>query len=260
MCNESPAKNIHKKLRKIDNITAPAGLGSYIENSARDPKKREPSFLESLLESLSNVQLTKLTTNYPEITDIAAEIVATIEEDSYFDDLEKPSMPKLNHDKKQNIREIVSYASKVRALIEPLIIEENANLESKKFYDLINKKKADLEKGFYYEFTNGDLKRIQEILNELRDKISTSELFGGNHKTRLLRRLERLQAELHKRMSDLDRFWGLVGDAGVVLGKFGNDAKPFVDRIKEISDIVFRTQARAEELPSAATNPLLEKK
>ncbi|WP_088556261.1 hypothetical protein [Marinobacter sp. es.042] len=145
-------------------------------------------------------------------------------------------------------------------MIEPLIIEENANRESKNFYDLINKKKAKLEKGFYYEFTDGDLKRIQEIINELREKISVSELFEENHKTRLLRRLERLQSELHKRMSDVDRLWGLVGDAGVVIGKFGTDAKPFVDRIREISDIVFRTQARAEELPSAAKNPLLEKK
>jgi hypothetical protein len=59
-------------------------------------------------------------------------------------------------------------------------------------------------------------------------------------------------------MSDLDRFWGLIGDAGVVLGKLGNDAKPFVDRIKEIADIVWNTQSRAEELPSGTRPPLLE--
>ena len=51
-------------------------------------------------------------------------------------------------------------------------------------------------------------------------------------------------------MADLDRLWGLVGDAGVAIGKFGKDAKPIVDRIREISDIVWRTQSRAEELPS----------
>lgn len=56
-------------------------------------------------------------------------------------------------------------------------------------------------------------------------------------------------------MSDLVRFWGLVGDAGVVLAKLGDDAKPIVDRIREIADIVWQTQGRAEELPSGATLP-----
>lgn len=59
-------------------------------------------------------------------------------------------------------------------------------------------------------------------------------------------------------MSDIDVFWGLVGDAGVAIGKFGKDAKPFVDRIREITDIVWRTQSRAEELPSGTPTPLLE--
>ncbi|MBI4826866.1 MAG: hypothetical protein HY807_10680 [Nitrospirae bacterium] len=39
--------------------------------------------------------------------------------------------------------------------------------------------------------------------------------------------------------------------------KFGDDAKPFVDRIREIADIVWRTQARAEELPSSTPTPLI---
>ena len=58
-------------------------------------------------------------------------------------------------------------------------------------------------------------------------------------------------------MSSLDRFWGLIGEAGVALGKFGQDAKPFVDRIREIAQIIWRTQARAEELPSGTPLPLL---
>ena len=58
-------------------------------------------------------------------------------------------------------------------------------------------------------------------------------------------------------MSNLDRLWGLIGEAGVVLGKFGKDAKPLVDRIREITQIAWRTQARAEELPSGTTLPLL---
>ncbi|MDD4295136.1 MAG: hypothetical protein PHP69_06455, partial [Candidatus Omnitrophica bacterium] len=62
------------------------------------------------------------------------------------------------------------------------------------------------------------------------------------------KRLEKLQQELHKRVSDLDRFWGIVGDAGVMLGKFGEDAKHLVDRIKELVDIIWRVQSRSEAI------------
>jgi hypothetical protein len=120
--------------------------------------------------------------------------------------------------------------------------------------------RANLGKGFSYEFSQGDLDRVQALLNHLREEISACNQLEREHQQRLLRRLERLQSELHKRVSDLDRFWGLIGDAGVVLGKIGNDAKPIVDRIREIADIVWQTQSRAEELPSGTKLPQLEHK
>ena len=110
---------------------------------------------------------------------------------------------------------------------------------------------------FFYEFSDGDIKRIQVLLNELREIISSSSYFDEKHKRRLLKRLESLQSELHKKMADLDHLWGLVGDAGVALGKFGKDAKPLVDRVKEITNITWRTQSRAEELPSDLSSPAL---
>ncbi len=110
---------------------------------------------------------------------------------------------------------------------------------------------------FVYEFSKGDLIRVQTLINELRDFITSSEKLEADHQRRLLKRLEALQSELHKRISDLDRFWGLIGDAGVVLGKLGNDAKPIVDRIRELVEIVWNTQGHAEELPSGMKLPLI---
>lgn len=115
-----------------------------------------------------------------------------------------------------------------------------------------------LADGFIYEFSQGDIEAVQARLNELRAAITGLKGLEKDHRERLLRRLEKLQSELHKRVSDLDKFWGLIGDAGVVFGKLGKDAKPVVDRIKEIADIVWRTQARAEELPSGTELPRLE--
>jgi len=106
-----------------------------------------------------------------------------------------------------------------------------------------------INKTFVYEFSEDDFSRIQTLINELRTLISESTLFEEDHKSRLLKRLEKLQAELHKKESNLDKFWGLIGEAGVALGKFGTDAKPLVDRIHEIAAIIWRIQATAEGLP-----------
>lgn len=120
--------------------------------------------------------------------------------------------------------------------------------------------KTVVSNGFVYEFSQGDLEAVQERVNELRSLITTVKGLEKEHQQRLLRRLEKLQGELHKKVSDLDRFWGLIGDAGVVMGKLGDDAKPIVDRMREIADIVWRTQSRAEELPSGTELPRLENK
>jgi len=110
---------------------------------------------------------------------------------------------------------------------------------------------------FAYAFSDGDLSNLQRLINELREIISKSDLFEEEHRLRMIARLERMQSELHKKMSDLDRFWGLIGDAGVAIGKFGNDAKPIVDRIREMTQIVCRTQSISEGLSSDIPTPML---
>jgi hypothetical protein len=113
---------------------------------------------------------------------------------------------------------------------------------------------------FAYELSQGDLERVQLLINELRVEISGATCFEPKHQQRLLAKLESLQRELHKKMSSLDQFWGLLGEAGVVIGKFGEDTKPIVDRIREIIQIIWSTQARTEELPSGMEVPTLPSK
>ncbi len=125
--------------------------------------------------------------------------------------------------------------------------------------DLRSKFRSEFGSVFCYEFSQGDLDRVQELINALRNELMNCNGLEDGHRQRLMRRLELLQAELHKKISNLDRFWGLIGDAGVVLGKLGQDAKPLVDRIREITTIVWQTQARSEELPSGLPPPLLGK-
>jgi hypothetical protein len=116
----------------------------------------------------------------------------------------------------------------------------------------------ELGQTFRYEFSDGDLSRIQDLLNQLRDRISTSDFFNEKHKERLLKKLEALQAELHKRMSNLDKFYALAGEGAVIMQKYGEAAKPFLDIIKAILRIAWVAQGRAEELPSNAPNILIK--
>jgi len=158
--------------------------------------------------------------------------------------------PDLEEDQAKNIRKIIFLFSEAKSRFN----------EDITYLTLARAKEAfsmRLGKNFFYEFSTGDINKIQTLINLLRDEISKAEFIEEKHKQRLLKRLEKTQSEIHKRVSDLDRFWGLVGDAGVVLGKFGEDAKPIVDRIKEITNIVWRTQARAEELPSDIPIPAI---
>ena len=159
-------------------------------------------------------------------------------------------LPELGNNRQKNIHHVRVCFNTAKSHFDEIA----ANLAVRRGYDHIL---AGSGRAFAYEFSDGDLNRVQTVLNELRDLIVASELFDANHKQRIMRKLENLQTELHKKVSSLDRFWGLIGEAGVALGKFGKDAKPFVDRIKEIAQIVWRTQARAEELPSATPLSLL---
>ena len=114
-----------------------------------------------------------------------------------------------------------------------------------------------LANGFSYEFTDGDLQRIRTLINELRELIIANSELDDDHKRRLLKRLEKMQAEIHKKVSDLDNFYGLLVEASVVFKKVGENAKPIVDRIKELTSISWSTQTRAENLPSGSEPPML---
>jgi len=158
--------------------------------------------------------------------------------------------PEVSEDKAKNIKSIIGVFVEAKNQFN----HDIAKLTLARSKDTFSMK---LGKGFFYEFSSGDIDKIQNLINLLREEITKAKFIEDNHKQRLLKRLEKTQSEIHKKVSDLDRFWGLIGDAGVALGKFGEDAKPIVDRIKEVTNIIWRTQARAEELPSDMPVPLI---
>lgn len=138
------------------------------------------------------------------------------------------------------------------------VLRELEQQRSTRKLEILKKKYANIvSTTFAYEFTEGDVNRIQTLINELRQLISDNDELEDQHKRRLLKRLEKLQSEMHKKMSDLDHFYGLTVEGSVMLKKVGGNLKPIVDRITEITKITWATQSRAEDLPSGSEPPLL---
>lgn len=150
-----------------------------------------------------------------------------------------------------------SACGSMSAFLTEVMRELDEQLSTHKLDSLKKKYAGIVSNTFAYEFTEGDVNRIQKLINELRQLISDNDELEDQHKRRLLKRLEKLQSEMHKKMSDLDHFYGLTMEGSVMLKKVGGNLKPIVDRISEITKITWATQSRAEDLPSESEPPLL---
>ncbi len=163
-------------------------------------------------------------------------------------DLTIPEMTVNDQDTRDNIEEFFAQLNRV------ITYQRSVKYLS----DQKTKYSSILGKTLTYQLSQNDLDIIQTSINELRGFITKSKFIDSDLKNRLLKRLEKLQSELHKNESNLDKFWGLIGDAGVVLGKFGEDAKPFFDRVNDIIRIVCKVQAKAEGLTKSLPIPKLD--
>jgi hypothetical protein len=164
------------------------------------------------------------------------------------------NVPNLTGTRKANVQNVSKF-------IEKLFTDSQKHIKQQ-----VDAKKQDHYKNvfeiafgdvFHFEFTEGDLERIQQLINELRDLISKTKKLKQKHKQRLLSKLEKLQSEFHKKVTDLDRVWGFLIEASIVLGQAGENIKPMVDRIRELVSIVWPTQTRAYDLASGLPFKLL---
>ncbi len=160
----------------------------------------------------------------------------------------KYHVPNLTGTRKANVENILRFFNNLAA--ESLqYIEKQNNAKKLKHYK--NVVEIAFEDVFHFEFTEGDLERIQQLINELRDLISKTKELKQKHKQRLLIKLEKLQTEFDKKMTTLAQVLEAIIEIGVNLGRFGKDIKPLTDRIGELANIILSAQKRAYELPSS---------
>jgi hypothetical protein len=118
---------------------------------------------------------------------------------------------------------------------------------------------SEFKYGSFYELTDGDISRIQQLINKLRTEINSSNLLNEDHKSRMLHRLEKLQYELHKRMSDYDKAYGIMIDGIILWERFGEGVRPITELIREIGNLFWKAHCRTEQLPGDTVLSLPEK-
>jgi hypothetical protein len=143
--------------------------------------------------------------------------------------------PEIGPQRHQNISNITGYFTRLRDLVR----SELSGRYSRGYFETKTEEYVALfSRVSVYEFSETEFKRVHELVRELRDLIRSSSLITEEHKRRLLRRLEAMHAELHKKTSDIDRFWGFIGEAGIAMRKFGEDLAPISQRVLELGGIV----------------------
>ena len=150
-------------------------------------------------------------------------------------DAKVASFPEIGPQRHQNISSINSYFNQLRTTVRT----ELSSRHSRGYFESKTEEYVALfSKASVYEFADPDFSRVQSLVNELRDLIRGSSLISDEHKRRLLRKLEAMRGELHKKTNDIDRFWGFLGEAGIAMRKFGEDLKPISERVLELGTIV----------------------
>jgi len=143
--------------------------------------------------------------------------------------------PEIGPARQKNIANIAAYFTQLRTHVRG----ELTNRHAKGYFESKTEEYVALfAKVSVYEFTDAEFKRAQDLINELRELIRSNTLISDEHKRRLLRRLEAMRGEFHRKTNDIDRFWGFLGEAGIAMRKFGEDLAPISERVLELGGIV----------------------
>lgn len=162
--------------------------------------------------------------------------------------------PGLGADINKNIGSIIQFLNRIEQHSNEGLVKRRSDSKAEDFRVQIA---AAMGQRAAFVFTDDDLDRMQNLINELRSLISKSSDIPDKHKQRLLKRLEQLQAAVHKTVSDLDRAIGVILELSAAVGKAGENLEPLADRISEMSEIIVRVISTAQGFPAPLLPPNL---
>lgn len=146
-----------------------------------------------------------------------------------------PPFPEIGAQRQENISKISAYFAQLRNTVRAELISRNArghfDAKTEEYLSLFSRVPM-------YEFGEADYQRAQELMSELRELFRTSALLDEDQQRRLLRKLDNMRSEFNKKTTDIDRFWGFLGEASIAMRKFGADLEPIAGRVQELARIV----------------------
>ncbi len=139
----------------------------------------------------------------------------------------------------KNIENITRYCAELNEIARHHLAKLKVELAHAKYAQLLGE-------GFSYHLTGEEVKEAQALLSELKQLVENNGGLKKEFKERLQRRLEELHFKIHLKISSLDPWWGLLGDACIVLRMAGEGANPIAERICSLVSLAWRIQVRNE--------------
>ncbi len=171
----------------------------------------------------------------PEHHDDYVEALSILRAFAMARDARLDSFPQIVPQRHQNIANVSAFFTQVRTTART----ELAGRHSRGYFESKTEEYLSLfARVQVYEFGEAQFKRMHELITELRQLCGDSTLVAEEHKRRLLRRLEAARCELHRKTTEIDRFWSFLAEAGITMRKYGEDLKPISERVRELTGLV----------------------
>lgn len=154
--------------------------------------------------------------------------------------------PTFNLDKNKLLAEVDVY---LRPILNAYSAKQRERIARAKFDEINAKVSSKFGNYILYELSENQIENIQYLINELRVQVNESDSFDDSHKQRILIKLEKLQTEIHVKMTNFDKIFGLVVETQFLYKNY-KEAKPLFDLSVKIANIAIDSMALANGLPA----------
>ncbi|KIC33389.1 hypothetical protein [Leisingera sp. ANG-S5] len=101
-----------------------------------------------------------------------------------------------------------------------------------------------------FELEQDDKSRMLSLCSEMRELNNSTPELDDKTKNRIAKRLTAIEAQVRSGLGILDVVLGGVAEVGEAAGKFGNDVKPLVDRMREVAQLARSGSNDPDALPA----------
>jgi len=158
-------------------------------------------------------------------------------------------LPKLSSSATENSRAILTYMDRLKGFMQQQVMEDQFDTLRVKYSALLDRGRS------HYHFDEDAMRRIRRDIHLVREVLKDKSDLAEDQRQRIGARLGKLESELNRPDTDLDRFWGLIGEASLCAAKLGEGSELIDNGIRLILSIVW--QAQCEAAGVEANTPLI---